>query len=308
VGSLDVAKQLRLIFTSTVFPSKSSETNALLLAESIRAFAGSLSKNPIWYLVPDYGRELSDIAKDRLKALNVILIPIKTDLEVLHFPFAAELLAAALVEAMAQGKTELLVWLGTNTVVLQEPKDFLLRDDENLGYRPVHVAIVGSRYHEPLDPFWTLIYRHCSVPESSVFLMNPHMEGTPIRPYFNAGLLVTRPEERLLQTWSDKFFSIYQEPSFKKFYSMDERYVAFMHQAVLAGVILSTFTRSELQELPSKYNYPLHLYSDDVTGDRPSSLEELVTFRHEGFYEDPGWFRKMPAKDTLKRWIAGRLL
>jgi len=308
VGSPEVdEKQVRLLFTSTASPSKSSETNVLLLAESIRAFAGSLSKSPIWYLVPDYGGELSDIAKDRLKALNVTLIPIKTNLEVLHFPFAAELLAAASVESMAQGKTELLVWLGANTVVLQEPKDFLLRDGKKLGYRPVHVALVGSRYHEPLDAFWTLIYHHCNVPESSVFLMNTHVEGTPIRPYFNAGLLVTRPEGRLLQTWSDKFFGIYQEPSFREFYNLDERYVVFMHQAVLAGVILSAFARSELQELPPTYNYPLHLYGEDVTEHRPSSLEELVTFRHEGFYEDPRWRRKMPAKEPLKRWLAERL-
>jgi hypothetical protein len=308
VGSPEVdEKQVRLLFTSTASPSKSSETNVLLLAESIRAFAGSLSKSPIWYLVPDYGGELSDIAKDRLKALNVTLIPIKTNLEVLHFPFAAELLAAASVESMAQGKTELLVWLGANTVVLQEPKDFLLRDGKKLGYRPVHVALVGSRYHEPLDAFWTLIYHHCNVPESNVFLMNTHVEGTPIRPYFNAGLLVTRPEGHLLQTWSDKFFGIYQEPSFREFYNLDERYVVFMHQAVLAGVILSAFARSELQELPPTYNYPLHLYGEDVTEHRPSSLEELVTFRHEGFYEDPRWRRKMPAKEPLKRWLAERL-
>jgi len=301
-------KQVRLIFASTVFPTGSYETSALLLAESIRAFAGSLSNTPIWHLVPDYGRQLTDTTKDRLEALNVTLIPIKTSQEDLQFPFVVELHAAAWAESMAHGKTESLVWLGTNTVVLHVPKDFLLSNGKKFGHRPVHVTLVGSRYYEPLDPFWTLIYRHCNVPESRVFPMTPHVEKTLIRPYFNSGLLVTRPEERLLQNWRDKFFSMYQDSSFREFYRLDERYAVFMHQAVLAGVILSAFTRSELQELPPTYNYPLHLYDEDVTGQRPSSLEELVTFRHEAFYEDPEWSSRMPAKETLKRWIAEKLL
>ncbi len=80
-----------------------------------------------------------------------------------------------------------------------------------------------------------------------------------------------------------------------------------MHQAVLSGIILSTLGTEEIQELPPTYNYPLHLHAQDVSEHRPSDLEELVTFRHEGFYEDPEWIRKMPAKESLKHWIAERL-
>jgi len=36
-------------------------------------------------------------------------------------------------------------------------------------------------------------------------------------------------------------------------------------------------------------------------------MEELVAVRHEGFYEDPGWFGEMPAGEPLKRWITERL-
>jgi N-acyl-L-homoserine lactone synthetase len=56
------------------------------------------------------------------------------------------------------------------------------------------------------------------------------------------------------------------------------------------------------------YNYPIHLYDEDATGRRPSGLEELVTFRHEGFYDEPDWEEKMPAREPLKRWIRERLL
>jgi len=300
--------QHKLIFTSIVFPSKSSEQNALLLTESIRAFAGSLSKNPIWCFVPNSGKQLSTSVKNKLLGMNITLMPFDVDYDILRFPFMAQILAATLAESMARDETDIIAWLGTNTIVLQEPKEFLLKDEKNLGYRPVHHTLIGSRYDEPLDPFWTLIYRYCEVPMNRIFPMTTHVDGTRIRPYFNAGLLITRPEKHLLTVWHDTFFRVYKEPIFQKFYQQDNRYTVFMHQAVLAGVILSTLATDDMQELPPKYNYPLHLHAEDATEDRPSSLEELVTFRHEGFYEDTEWIKKMPAKETLKQWIAERLL
>lgn len=300
-------EQGRLVFASIVSPSEASETNALLLAESIRAFAGSLSQAPIWFFTPGDDKKLSAAVRDRLTALDVVLIPFGIDPEVLVFPFTGHAHAAALAEERARGQTDLLAWLAANTVVLQEPKDFLLRDGKSLGYRPVHHTLVGSRYDEPLDPFWTLIYRYCDVPGDRVFPMATHVDDTVIRPYFNAGILVTRPEKGLLGAWRDTYFRVYREPSLQEFYQQDGRYRIFVHQAVLSGVILSTLETDELQELPPVYNYPLHLYAEDVTDDRPSCLEELVTLRHEGFYEDPGWMGRMPAGEPLKRWLAERL-
>jgi len=275
-----------LIFTSIVHPSKSSETDALLLVESIRAFAGSLSQAPIWCFVPEYGKQLSGVAKSRLLELDATLIPFKIDREASQFPFTCEVSAAALAEETSLGKTSFLVWMMPNTVMVQEPKDFLLENGKSIGLRPVHHTLIGSRYGELVDPFWTLIYSYCNVPENRIFPMMTHVDGTTIRPYFNAGLLVTRPEKQLLQAWRCTYFAAYAEPSFQEFYRQDERYKVFIHQAILSGVILSALSTNEIQELPSKYNYPLHLHAQDVTGQTPSCLEELVTFRHEGFYED----------------------
>jgi hypothetical protein len=59
-----------------------------------------------------------------------------------------------------------------------------------------------------------------------------------------------------------------------------------------------------MAELPSIYNYPLHLHSQDVTPHRPAELEELVTFRHEGFYTRENWRANLPAGPELKKWLA----
>jgi len=192
--------------------------------------------------------------------------------------------------------------------VLREPGDFLLQEGKCLGYRPVHHTLIGSLYDKPLNTFWRSIYHFCQVPDDRVFPMTTHVDNETLRPYFNAGCLITRPEKHLLRNWRDAFITIYEEPPFPELFLQDKRYEIFLHQAVLSGVILSTLVTDEIIELPITYNYPLHLFEEDITDNRPSSLDELVTIRHEGFYEDPEWFKKMPAKEPLKKWIAERLL
>ena len=300
--------QVKLVFASIVFPDSSSETNALLLAESIRAFAGILSQAPVWFYLPQNGKQLSTIAKNKLSALDVTLIPFDVGEEILRFPFTGHSIAAAQAESMALDKANFIAWLNPNTIVLQEPIDFILQDNKTLGFKPVHHTLLGSRYDEPLDSFWTLVYSYCNVPEDRVVPMMTHVEGEKIRPYINSGLLVTRPERNLLRAWRDVFLEAYQEPVFREFYQQDERYAIFIHQAVLSGVILSMLTTEEMQELPQTYNYPLHLHTEDITGTRPSGLEELVTVRHEGFYKNPDWRKKIPAGEPIKQWITERLL
>ena len=274
----------KLVITTVIYPTEWSEKNTSLLVESIRAFAGPLADAPIWCYAPQYGKELSNETVNRLTGLNATIIPFEIDIEVARFFFAADIRAAWLAESTATDKADLLVWLGSNTIVLQEPEAFLLRDDKNLGYRPVHHINVGSLFDSPLGPFWILVYNYCSVPEDRIFSMETHVDGKKIRPYFNAGIIITRPEKGLMKEWHDTFFEVYQKPELQMFYEKDERYMIFIHQALLSGTILRMLTRDEIQELPYNYNYPLHLYNEDVTDNRPASIEEIVTLRHEGFY------------------------
>ncbi|MHA2206953.1 MAG: hypothetical protein ACXABC_13925 [Candidatus Thorarchaeota archaeon] len=296
-----------MIFASIVYPNESSETDAILLAESIRAFSGSLSQCSIWFYYPNTGPQISSMARTTFDSLGVTSIPFEINKEILQFPFTGNAHAAALAESKASGKTEILAWLATNTVIVQEPRNFVLQKGKILGYRPVHHTLIGSRFEEQIDAFWTQVYKCCNVSEDNVFPMKTHVDATQIRPYFNAGILITRPEKKLLQSWRDTYLRLYQEPSFQEFYNKDQRYAIFIHQAILSGVILSLFSNDEILELPSKYNYPVHLHDEDVTDQRPDTLEECVTFRHEGFYKDPNWVDKIPVKGILKKWLVERL-
>jgi hypothetical protein len=296
-------KQEKLIFSSIIYPTESSQRNTLLWADSIRSFAGSMAQTPIWLYVPEYGKQLSPNIRDELAALKVKLIRFKLDNEALRFPFTADITAASLAESKTIGQTDFLVWLGSNTIFLQEPKEFILSQDKNFAYRPVHHTLIGSLYDKPTDRFWKLIYQYCKVPNDRIFPMTTHVDGNIIRPYFNAGLLVTRPEKSLFRSWQETFFQYYQEPELLEFYQQDERYAIFIHQAILSGVVLSTLLKNEIQELPLIYNYPLHLYSEDITNHRPSSLTELVTVRHEGFQSIREAIKEISTPEPFKKWF-----
>ena len=295
----------KLTFASMIYPSKWSEANAILLTESIRTYGGALSQHPLLFLCPKRSDEISQRVRERLSTSGADIVPVKESIP--EFPFIDDVHAAAHAESLESGRSDLMAWLGNDTLVLQEPKDFMLTAGKSRGYRPVHITNIGSQFNSPMDPFWTIIYERLKVPRDRVFPMKAHIEEIPIRPYFNAGLLIVRPERGLLQEWRNAFFGIYDDATLQQFYQRDENYSTFVHQAVLAGVILSRLTKAEIQELPPHYNYPIHLYHQDNTRNRPSTLDELVTFRHNDFFEDPEWPNKISADDALKNWIRTRL-
>ncbi|MHA1968418.1 MAG: flavin reductase family protein [Candidatus Hodarchaeales archaeon] len=290
----------KLIFA---FISTGRDPDVLLMAASIRKFAGKLSDCPIWMFLPSSVEEIPEKMNEQLQVFKIDVIPFEVDPEISKFPFAGYVLAAASAEKLAKEKTDLLFWMNSDTLIFNEPNLLLLNEEKNLGYRPVHHTLVGSIYSEPIDSFWELIYRKCNVSEENFFPMRTHVDHNTIRPYFNAGCLVVRPEKGLLQNWWDNFKKIYQDPNFKVFYKKDQLYAIFIHQAVLAGIILSSLDKQELQEFPFNYNYPLHLYSESPAEFQPSNINDLVTAR----FEEASYLDKVPLHDPLKSWIKDQI-
>jgi hypothetical protein len=297
--------KLKSIFLSIIYPA--CETDSLLLAESIRHFGGTLSDQPIWFLQPQSDQPLSGAVEERLRELNVRLVPFPYLKNAPDFFFHKTLTGLALAESLAAAETDCLVWMDANTVVVNEPKELFLPKGVVMGYRPVQHLLVGSQFDKPLDPFWSEIYKACKVPPESVFPMRLTVQDLDVRPYFNAGFLVLRPQSGLLQKWYETFINLYQTSAFLPFYEQDGRYEVFMHQAVLSGVVLSTFGRSQLRELPRGYNYPLDLWNRDKTVYRPKNMDEVITFRYEGLFEKKSWQEGFPASRKLIQWFESKL-
>ena len=183
----------RLIFATPASPGE-LEQEAVLLARSIHAHGGALGKSPVLALVPRDVEALSGVAQQTLRTLGVTLIPFPMDEAALRFPFAVKAYAAAAAEKVARGRTDILAWLDSDTLVVQEPRGLLLESDKALACCPIHHLRIGPRYDAPLDQFWRLVYDACGVPDDKAFLMHTAVDGDRIRPHLNAGLLAVRPE------------------------------------------------------------------------------------------------------------------
>lgn len=281
------------------------ENESTLLVESLRMFGGALAKQP-FHMLTIKGKPLKKKTLKTLSDFGVETAEFEMDEESLNFPLALVAHGAAAAEKRAQGHTSLLVWLLPDTLILNEPGALQLPAHTQLGYRPVHHQNIGSTYSQPPDAFWQQIYRHCDVREERLFRMETCYREA-IRPYFNAGILVTRPENGIMTDWLETFQRTFQHPDFVPFFKQ-RKYAIFMHQAVLVGVILNRVLRDQLLELPESYNYPLHMHQNYPTQGQPTSLNQLITARYERRKLLPKFFETIEIDPHLLDWLGGKKL
>ncbi len=281
------------------------EVEAVILAQSIRDFGGGMAGNSIWAMVPKSSASISKATLDRLRALDVRVEGFPVEGKALGFPLAAKVYAAASAESLARSETPILAWLDSDNIVVREPKAFILPADKALGYRPVMLKNISSMYDEPVDGFWELIYNGCGTTPERVFSVTTTVDGTRIRAQFNAGLLVVRPEWGLLRAWRDNFDKLYRQEAFRPYYRSNPLYAVFIHQAVLAGTVLSYLVRSEMQELPEDYNYPLMFHERTAEDKNPMIIDHLTTLRYDEYSTNPLWLDNRYIGEPLLGWLKG---
>jgi len=279
------------------------ERESLLLARSLRMFGGELANHPLWLMVP---QSLEQITASTLRALGRLDVQInrfEVPEDALKFPFGGKVYAAAAAEALAPSGADILVWMDSDTVFVGEPVELTLKENVNLGYRPVMLKNISSVYDEPLHPFWDFIYERCSTPVNAIFPMLTTVDGTRIRPHFNAGILSVRPKVGLIQTWRDNFERLYQRPELIPFYQENILYRIFVHQAILAATLLTELKEAEMQNLGVSFNYPVFLEPS------PEILHDVVTLRYDEFkfFEQPGWENKVLVKEAVKTWLKAQV-
>ena len=287
--------------------SRRNSADALMLSASIREFGGEFSRNPILVLLPHSPELLSGPIQDQFSELEVTLETFETSKEILGFPFGAKVMAAARAEELAQSRTKNLIWMDSDALLIQPPYQMLLQEGKLLAYRPVDHTLIGSAYTKPLDDFWKAIYEDCAAKEDNIFPMTASVDRNIIRPYVNAGMLVIDPENSLLQTWAENFGRLFEKEVYLPYYEKNALFKIFIHQAILAGTILSRLSQDDLQELPYKVNYPLHMHKNYPADVKPELMNELISARHDTFFNEEDWREIFPREEPLKSWLEEQL-
>jgi len=278
------------------------ERESLLLARSIRRFGGTYADAPIWILIPRGRSPFSEGSQVALHQLDVNLVSFDVPDSVLNFPFGGKVFAARAAESSLDSNGGLLAWMDSDTIVLREPREFLIPENTYLGYRPVMLKNISSLFDEAVNEFWQIIFETCETPEEHIFPMETTSDKVIIRPQFNAGVLVVRPGRGLLRAWAENFEASYGHPVLETYYQEHILYKIFVHQSVLSATLLAMLEREEMHDLGPDVNLPIFLESERE--DATASLR----YDDFKFFSRPDWESKIFLDEERMAWLREQVM
>jgi len=305
-----IMKSSTEIMYATFAENREQLQHVYYLAESIRKFGGATKDAPIMVLVPDFIDIPVEMIESMFAGLDVEVKVSHTPKEASWFYFAPKVFASGVAEKVAEErKIKVLVWMDEDTIILREPSAFRLAPDIVLGYRPVMHNRSGSLYEETPGAFWQRVYYKLQLKEEQLFPMITPADKERIRAYFNAGLVVVRPERGVLRKWGDDFVTLYQDSILTQKCREEVKWRIFIHQAGLVGAVLNSLKREQMTELPPEYNYPL--FFDQMYGAKGKfeSIDNVVTLRYDVYFRDPApdWSDKLTGEPEKIKWLKERL-
>jgi len=276
-----------------------------VFVESVRKFAGRFRDAPVWIYVPEGSTEKHKKILEKISELRADIHESSAPDAALEYYFSRKVFAAAEAEANAANTTEIFAWMDEDTIILKEPEEFILPKEKSLGYRPVMHQNIGSLYSEPPDVFWSRAYKNLSIPESALFPMVTPADQKTLRPYFNAGLLVVRPERGVLRKWPENFKKLYEDPFLAEMCQKDVSKRIFLHQTALVGAILNTLKKEEMLEFSPNYNYPLFFHEKFEATRKFGDISEAITTRYDIYFRDPspGWSERLKGPEEIITWL-----
>ena len=307
-GADESMSENRIVF-GTYAESNEQLRHVCLLVESIREFGGRFADALVLiYLPREFEQRDADLV-EKLQAASATIRECSIPEHCAWFYYAGKTFAAGLAEAEAADTADILVWLDEDTIILTEPEDLLLSADIGFAYRPVMHNRSGSLYREPPSPFWAQIYETLAVDPESLFPMTTPADRQQIRAYFNAGLLVVRPELGILRGWGDSFAGLCQDPVLLRMCQEDVEKRIFLHQTALVGAAFTQLGKERMTELSERYNYPIFFKQQFGAVEEFDDISNIVTLRYDTYFRDldPDWADKLRGPADKIGWLKDRL-
>jgi len=299
----------RMIIFGTFAETEEQLQHAFFLIESVREFAGKFKDAPIWVYIPPDLKSTNKPLISKIISSGALIKTSQAPEQSLRFYFARKVYAAGKAEAEAEGNADILIWMDEDTVILSEPVDFELVEGISFAYRPVMHNRSGSLYSEPPGAFWGRIYDKLKIDDSALFPMVTPADRQTIRAYFNAGLLVVRPESKILRGWGEDFTTLYSDSVLAEMCHNDIEKKIFIHQTALVGAVLNNLKKEQIIELSDRYNYPIFFHQQYDAEKEFGSIENIITLRYDVYFRnpDPEWSKKLKGSSHIVEWLKERL-
>jgi hypothetical protein len=286
------SREQRTVFVTLLY-SAESEPRVRLAVASLREFGGTLASCPVFVLVP------SGVRATQIGHLSgVEAAELRSEPDILRYPFGAKVLACAQAEGLVPLGTESLVWLGSGCLVVNPPELFALGPESDAAFRPVHIANVGSLRSRPMDDFWKAVYETVGAQDGDASVESL-VDARRLRPYYNTHCFAVNPGLGLMRQWLDLFRSLVTDKVFQSGPCRDELHRIFLHQAVLSALVTRSIASERRCILPPQYSYPLHFHAKLAEARRVQRMNDITC----AAYEDDADLAAVPADEPLGSWL-----
>lgn len=286
-------------------------TDLLLLARSVRSFAGGLAGAPIRLYLAE-GRGMDGGLVEGARELEVEPRSYRPEPGLAALPFAQKAIAAAAaeaeavaVEAAGEGRAQLL-WFDRDSLVTGDLSPLVLGPGEDFGYRPVNRRSIGDLAAEPPSAFWARCYELGGLRAEGLGATRAYLGGEELRFYAAAGIAGVRPERGVLRRWAELCRLYAGDARLAEFVRQSPAHRLFLHQAAFSVAAASLAPETRRREYPAEVMYPLNLWSTDDPGRRPARIEEVLSLRYDECLEGEAW-RDFPMSEAFEAWLAPRI-
>lgn len=276
------------------------EAQALLLCRSIRRNAGRFSNAAIHTFQPREGTAIDDSTLGVLRELGVHHHTETLNRDFLEYPISNKVFACAHAERTLS--EEVLVFLDTDTVLVNEPGEFDLEASVQAAVRPVDHKNCGSMGPKArTDAYWIRLYELCGVTQRP--FVETSVSGQRIRAYYNSGLVCVRRSAGIFNRWLEHFLRVAKEGH------LPQGNIHYLDQLTLATA-LGHFSNGGVRLFDPRYNYSMPK-RPLLPPERQYPLDQLVHLHYHRWFQRPNFLREIrPLFDfesEMFRWLEGHL-
>jgi len=222
------------------------ENMSKILITSIRKFGGVFSNCPIYSFQPRKAQKVSQQTKRFFEDNQVEFIDLELNKKYAYYPLANKQMVCAWAERNLN--SEILVFLDSDVVVFDEPKEFLVVKKNEVRVNPVALKGIGSNgQNDGNSTYWESLYKKVGVKTKKY--IKTLVDKELILEYWNTGHISTRRENGLFNEWNKNLQDVLSQKL------IPSNGLFFAEQATFAATVSSL--ELEVRPFGKKYNYHL---------------------------------------------------
>ncbi len=294
------------LFIGFVVEAGKLEHMALALARSIRTFAGPVKDCPVYAVHPAHKPLPGMDTITALTKLNVIFIS-----HDLNHSFrgdhpgdriANKTFASAFLEEHLEASSGTLLFLDTDTLVLNHLTELILDETTDCAVKPVDVRNIGIPWGDNPDQFWREIYLMADAAgRYRTFRVETTVDNLPICSYFNSGVIAVNPGKNILRYWASRTEEMARRRDF--FSELTPAQLFHRNQALFASCLTTRIDEDRIRILPARFNYPFHFHTQMQPSDRIERLDLINILHYHDHFLKNTWRNEISISSHLTDWI-----